>query len=300
MSIILFMIKHVPVMLDDVINNLPENLEIVVDGTLWHGWHSWIMLERFSSIKKLIWFDLDPNILLDTKDRLSKYSDKIEFIWRSYIEIESVLSDMWGLKIDFMLLDLWVNMEHFKDWTRGFSLNYDAPLDMRFDNKNKWLDNKTAYDIINKYSIIDLTKIFVEYAEFTEQKSKEIAREIVRTRKFNPIKTTFDLKNVLSNVWLWQKASVVIFQAIRIETNKEIDNLKLVLDQIPNILSNWWRCGIITFHSIEDRIVKNSFKSLSKQDWFNLVYKKAIKPHYKEVEKNRASRSAKYRIIEKV
>jgi len=287
-------------MLDDVMNNLPENLEIVVDGTLWHGWHSWVMLERFPSIKRLIWFDLDPNILLDTKDRLSKYSDKIEFIWRSYTEIESVLSDMWGLKVDFILLDLWVNMEHFKDWTRGFSLNYDAPLDMRFDNKNKWLDNKTAYDIINKYNIIDLTKIFVEYAEFTEQKSQEIAREIVRARKSNPIKTTFDLKNVLSNVWLWQKASVVIFQAIRIETNKEIDNLKLVLNQIPNILSNWWRCGIITFHSIEDRIVKNSFKSLSKQDWFNLVYKKAIKPHYKEVEKNRASRSAKYRIIEKV
>jgi 16S rRNA (cytosine1402-N4)-methyltransferase len=299
-SIILFMIKHVPVMLDDVINNLPENLEIVVDGTLWHGWHSWIMLERFSSIKKLIWFDLDPNILLDTKDRLSKYSDKIEFIWRSYTEIESVLSDMWGLKIDFMLLDLWVNMEHFKDWTRGFSLNYDAPLDMRFDNKNKWLDNKTAYDIINKYNIIDLTKIFVEYAEFTEQKSQEIAREIVRARKSDPIKTTFDLKNVLSNVWLWQKASVVIFQAIRIETNKEIDNLKLVLNQIPNILSNWWRCGIITFHSIEDRIVKLFFKKLAQQDWFNLVFKKAVKPHYKEVEKNRASRSAKYRIIEKI
>jgi 16S rRNA (cytosine1402-N4)-methyltransferase len=101
-------------------------------------------------------------------------------------------------------------------------------------------------------------------------------------------------------VWLWQKASVVIFQAIRIETNKEIDNLKLVLEQIPKILSNWWRCGILTFHSIEDRVVKLFFKELAKKEWFGLVSKKAIKPNYKEVEKNRASRSAKYRIIEKI
>ena len=194
-------------------------------------------------------------------------------------------------------------MEHFKDWTRGFSLNTDAPLDMRFDNKSNNLDGKqnvSAYDIINKYNSIDLTKIFVDYAEFTEQKSQEIARHIVKSRKSSPIKTTFDLKNALSQVGLGQKASVVIFQAIRIETNKEIDNLKLVLSQIPDILSNWWRCGIITFHSIEDRVVKLFFKNLAKQEWYQLVSKKAIKPHYKEVEKNRASRSAKYRIIEKL
>jgi 16S rRNA (cytosine1402-N4)-methyltransferase len=186
-------------------------------------------------------------------------------------------------------------MEHFKDWERGFSLNFDSKLDMRFDNKS-W---KSAYDILNTYSSNDLTRTFVEYAEFTPQKSQEISHKIIEYRKKSPINTTFDLKKILNQVGLGQKASVVIFQAIRIETNKEIDNLKLFLESIPNILSKGWRCGIITFHSIEDRIVKNYFKDISKLDWFSLVSKKAIKPNYKEVQKNRASRSAKYRVIEK-
>lgn len=294
------MIKHVPVMLDDVMTNLPEQMNIVVDWTLWHGGHTANILDKYPNIQKLFWFDLDPNILHDTKTRLEKYGNKIEFIWKSYTQISSVLKEKWNIKADFVLLDLWVNMEHFKDWSRGFSLNADAPLDMRFNNQNNNLDNKSAYDIINKYNIEDLTKIFIDYAEFTQKKSEEIARHIVRARKSSPIQTTFDLKNILSQVWLWQKASVVIFQAIRIETNKEIDNLKNILSQIPDILSSWWRCGIITFHSIEDRVVKLFYKELAKQDWFRLVSKKAIKPHYKEVQKNRASRSAKYRIIQKI
>ena len=290
------MIKHVPVMLDDVLHYLPEQMNIVVDWTLWHGGHTANMLDKYLNIQKLYWFDLDPNILSDTKVRLQDYNDRVEFVWKSYTQISSVLQEKWNIKADFVLLDLWVNMEHFKDWTRGFSLNADAPLDMRFDNQS-WV---SAYDIINKYSALELSQIFIDYAEFTPQKSQEIARHIVNSRKSTPINTTFELKNVLSQVGLWQKASVVIFQAIRIETNKEIANLKSVLSQIPDILSSWWRCGIITFHSIEDRVVKQFFKQLASQDWFELVSKKAIKPHYKEVQKNRASRSAKYRIIQKV
>lgn len=286
------MVEHVPVMLDDVMNNLPAKLDIVVDGTLWHGWHTKQILKKFPSVQRVFGFDLDPNILVDTKKRLSDYSDKVEFVWKSYTEISSVL---WDTKADFILLDLGVNMEHFKDGSRGFSLNSDADLDMRFDDKN----GESAYDIINKYSLSALVRIFVDYAEFTEQKSYEIAKHIIQTRKNSPIKTTFNLKSILGQAGLGQKASVVIFQAIRIETNKEIDNLKLVLGQVPEILSNWWRCGIITFHSIEDRLVKMFFKNLAKRNWFKLLSKKAIKPHYTEVQKNRASRSAKYRVIEK-
>lgn len=286
------MINHVPVMLDEVLKSVPLRLNFIVDWTLGHWWHTKEILSKFSSIQKLYGFDLDPNILQDTKIKLSSFSDKIEFIWQSYSNISKVL---WNQKIDFILLDLWVNMEHFKDWTRGFSLNHDANLDMRFDNKS-WT---SAYEILNKYSMSDLIKIFVDYAEFTSQKSLEIAKKITESRKISPIKTTFDLKNILNQVGLWQKASVVIFQAIRIETNKEIDNLKLFLDQLPNILSDWWRCWIISFHSIEDRVVKNYFKKLSQSNDFNLVYKKALKPNYKEIEQNRASRSAKYRVLEK-
>jgi len=268
------------------------NCKIVVDWTLGHWWHSRAILEKFPSVKKLFGFDLDPNILEETKNRLKDLEDKIEFIWSSYVDIPKFL---WEQKADFILLDLWVNMEHFKDWERGFSLNYNSKLDMRFNNKN----GKSAHDIINDYSEQELTRVFVDYAEFSISKAQEIAMIIIKERKNKKIETTFELKNLLNQVGLGQKASTVIFQAIRIETNKEIDNLKLMLDQLPNILSNWWRCGIITFHSLEDRIVKNYFKDLSKSGLFELVYKKAIPASYQEVLKNRASRSAKYRVIEK-
>jgi 16S rRNA (cytosine1402-N4)-methyltransferase len=286
------MINHFPVMLNEVLESIPINCKIVVDWTLGHWWHSRAILEKFPSIKKLFGFDLDPNILEETKNRLKDLEDKIEFIWSSYVDIPKFL---WEQKADFILLDLWVNMEHFKDWERGFSLNYNSKLDMRFNNKN----GKSAYDIINDYSEQELTRVFVDYAEFSISKAQEIAMIIIKERKNKKIDTTFELKNLLNQVGLGQKASTVIFQAIRIETNKEIDNLKLMLDQLPNILSNWWRCGIITFHSLEDRIVKNYFKDLSKSGLFELVYKKAIPASYQEVLKNRASRSAKYRVIEK-
>lgn len=280
-------------MLNEVLESIPMNCKIVVDWTLGHWWHSRAILEKFPSVKKLFGFDLDPNILEETKNRLKDLEDKIEFIWSSYVDIPKFL---WEQKADFILLDLWVNMEHFKDWERGFSLNYNSKLDMRFNNKN----GKSAYDIINDYSEQELTRVFVDYAEFSISKAQEIAMIIIKERKNKKIETTFELKNLLNQVGLGQKASTVIFQAIRIETNKEIDNLKLMLDQLPNILSNWWRCGIITFHSLEDRIVKNYFKDLSKSGLFELVYKKAIPASYQEVLKNRASRSAKYRVIEKI
>lgn len=286
------MVNHFPVMLNEVLESIPMNCKIVVDWTLGHWWHSRAILEKFPSVKKLFGFDLDPNILEETKNRLKDLEDKIEFIWSSYVDIPKFL---WEQKADFILLDLWVNMEHFKDWERGFSLNYNSKLDMRFNNKN----GKSAYDIINDYSEKELTRVFVDYAEFSISKAQEIAMIIIKERKNKKIETTFELKNLLNQVGLGQKASTVIFQAIRIETNKEIDNLKLMLDQLPNILSNWWRCGIITFHSLEDRIVKNYFKDLSKSGLFELVYKKAIPASYQEVLKNRASRSAKYRVIEK-
>ena len=287
------MINHFPVMLNEVLESIPMNCKIVVDWTLGHWWHSRAILEKFPSVKKLFGFDLDPSILEKTKNRLKDLKNKIEFIWSSYVNIPKFL---WGQKADFVLLDLWVNMEHFKDWERGFSLNYNSKLDMRFDNKN----GKSAYDINNDYSEQELIRIFVDYAEFSIPKAQEIARIMVRERKNKKIETTFELKNLLNQVGLGQKASTVIFQAIRIETNKEIDNLKLMLDQLPNVLSDWWRCGIITFHSLEDRIVKNYFKDLSKSGLFELVYKKAIPASYQEVLKNRASRSAKYRVIEKI
>lgn len=287
-------IHHVPVMLQEVLDSLPANPKIIVDWTLWHGWHTSNMLRLFPTIQKLYWFDLDPNIFQETKSKLKpEFWDKILFQNKSYTEMKSVLGDE---KVDFVLVDLWVNMEHFKDWNRGFSTNIDWKLDMRFDNTN-W---KSAYDIVNTYSMSELANIFELYAEFAPKKSEEIAKKIVEVRKNKKIETTFEFKYLLNGLGLGQKACAVIFQAIRIETNKEIDNLKTLLEEIPNILCKWWRCWIITFHSLEDRIVKYKFKDLVSSGDFSLVYKKALQPNYKEVEQNRASRSAKYRVIERI
>lgn len=287
-------IHHTPVMLQEVLDSLPANPKIVADCTLWHGWHTSNMLKLFPTIQKLYWFDLDPNIMKNTRETLGEFADKIVFCNKSYIELENVLAQ-WE-RLDFVLADLWVNMEHFKDWDRGFSTNIDGKLDMRFDNTN-W---KSAYDIVNHYSMPELANIFELYAEFTPKKSEEIAKKIVETRKNKPIETTFELKHLLNELGLGQKACAVIFQAIRIETNKEIDNVKTLLDEIPNVLSVWWRCWIITFHSIEDRLVKHWFKSLVDTWNFSLVYKKAVQPTYQEIQHNRASRSAKYRVIERM
>ncbi len=278
---------HVPVMLKEVIDSCPDNCKIIIDGTLWHWWHSSHLVSKTA---KLIWMDLDPNMLLVAKKNLEQFSDVI-YIHDSYSNIDWVVSKYW--KADFVLLDLWVNMDHFKIGNRWFSINYDSSLDMRFDQEQK----DSAYDIVNKSSSDQLEKIFVEYADFTPSKAREIADKIVQIRKNSPINTTFDLKNILWECGLGKSASTIIFQSIRIQTNNEIQNLEIFLKKLPDILSIWWICSIITFHSIEDRVVKKAFQELAFSKGFELVNKKVIKPTYQEVAKNKASRSAQLRII---
>lgn len=239
--------------------------------------------------------DLDPNMLSIAKKNLSSQIPDsqlpITLIHDSYSNIDLVVQKYW--KADFILLDLWVNMDHFKIWGRWFSINYNCWLDMRFDQEQ----NISARDIVNKYSSSQLEKIFIDYADFTAVKAREIADKIIQSRKKTEIITTFDLKKILWECGLGKSAITIIFQSIRIETNNEIQNLKIFLDKLADILSPWWVCSIITFHSIEDRLVKKAFKELVFSKGFELVNKKAIKPTYQEIIKNKASRSALLRII---
>lgn len=284
--------QHVPVMLNEVLQYIPNNAKIIVDGTLWHGWHSKAILDNCSWIQKLIWFDLDPNIFSKTKSNLSSYPNFLA-INKSYTQMDSELEILW-VKADFVLLDLWVNMEHYKDGDRWFSSNFDAKLDMRFDN-TKW---DSAYDIINNYDPERLSEIFQTYADFSESKSEEISKKIVSTRIKKEIKTTKDLKELLSQCWLWIKATNVIFQSLRIHINQEMQNVKTVLSKIPKILNKAWICCVITYHSIEDRLVKTEFKSLELENpQIKILNKKVLKPTYQEVQRNRASRSAKMRML---
>lgn len=285
------MIKHVPVLLNEVLQSIPQNAHFLVDGTLGHGGHTQAILDKFPQIS-VLWIDRDPSIFQATQEKLQPYGNRFQAIKWSYADIAILQTK----KPDYILLDIWVNMEHYKDTSRGFSIKGDAPLDMRFD-QNQGI---SAQQWIAKASASDLEKCFIEYADFTPEKARELSTAILRARTKSPIITTRDLVQVLYTCGLGWPASSIIFQAIRIEVNQELEQLKTFLQKLPELFISWWRCGIITFHSIEDRIVKNAFKSLSETGGRTLYSKKAIQPTYQEVQKNKASRSAKLRVIEKL
>lgn len=286
------MIKHIPVLLDEVLKSIPETTSFLVDGTLGHGGHTQAILDKFNQVS-VLWIDRDPSIFQTTQEKLQQYGSRFQAIQWSYADIDTLINQK---KPDYILLDIWVNMQHYKDTSRGFSIKWDAQLDMRFD-PSQWIP---ASDRIARVSASDLEKCFIDYADFTPPKAKELANAIIRVRTKSRISSTRQLRQVLYDCWLWWPASSVIFQAIRIEINQELEQLKIFLQKIPTLLNPGGRCAIITFHSIEDRIVKNAFKALSETKERNLYSKKAIQPTYQEVQKNKASRSAKLRIIEKV
>lgn len=296
------MILHTPVLLQEVCSFLDLESKLIVDCTLGHGWHTMALLSLAKNAR-LVAFDVDE--LMMTKARLQlatkidqhwpklKMDERVEFVHRNYADIVAVLA--WR-KADFILNDLGVNLEHFKAVERGFSIRWLAALDMRFDT-SQW---STAADILAKYTTDQLTHIFEQYADFSSPKALELAKHIVTTRKQHPIITTQDFKTILHDCGLGDKACTVIFQALRIETNKELDNLKRFLSVFPETLNSSWRCLIITYHSIEDRLVKQAFNALVATWAYKLVSKKPIMPNYKEVAINRAARSAKMRILEKI
>lgn len=293
-------IEHIPVLYKEILDNCPENAKIIIDGTLGYGGHALGLLAKYPSIERYYWFDLDPNIFENTRKKFGAYQDIFKGIQQSYTTIQEYCQEnniSWW--VDYSILDLGVNMEHFKDKKRGFSVQWDEILDMRFDNSEQ-SKSKSAKEILNSYSEPELSRVFQEYADFTAKKSEEIAKKIIKTRKITPLQTTQNLKDILAECWLGYKASIVIFQAIRIETNQEILNLKTALATIPHLLNSGGIFAIITFHSTEDRIVKYAFKDYANTEEFELASKKAIQPHYTEVQKNRPSRSAKLRLLRKI
>lgn len=285
-------IRHIPVLKKEIYENLPKTLDLYVDWTTGHAGHIIYILDNHPNKNKIkvICYDVDNLMLEKAKKYLTQYNNEFVYINESYSALEH-LNKIWSWKVDYILLDLWVNLEHFKDKVRGFSIKYDEQLDMRFDTKQAF----TAKKMIDSYKEEQLKRIFVTYWDFSENFSLKLAMDIIKNK--NIINTTFDLKNVLRQNWLNEKKIAVIFQCIRIEVNNELKRLEEFLDKFDTYLSNWWRCAIITYHSIEDRLVKNKFKELSTKN-YKLVNKHVIKPTYQETLSNPAAKSAKLRIIE--
>lgn len=295
-------IRHDPVMTKEVFASLPSGRTTYVDGTFGHGGHVEYIMEELKKTdptsiknKRIVAIDRDEKMLTKGKDLLAPYHAQIDFVHNSYGHIEDILKEELIQKVDYILLDLGVNMEHFKDPERGFSFLYDAPLDMRFDQTS----GQTAAKVVNTYPRTRLADIFVKYGDFSEKSSLYIADALIEKRSEGHILTTHELNDTLRKKGLRKEQMPVIFQCLRIETNHELDELIHFLEVFPPLLSSGGRCAIMTYHSIEDRLVKLAFKDMIERDPSLTLYnKKVIAPNYKEVMHNRAARSAKMRIIE--
>lgn len=305
---------HIPVLLNETIEGLNVNKNgIYVDATLGRGGHSSRVLSLLRDGKgHLYCFDQDADALKESEDKLKTISSSFTLIHDNFENMQSRLKELNVNSVDGIMFDLGVSSAQFDDGERGFSYRYDAVLDMRMDKRQML----TAETIVNTYSLANLAKIFKEYGE--EQYSYLIAKAIVKQRETKHISTTFELveiiKRALPSKVLSKKGHPAkqVFQALRIEVNDELSCLKKALKDATQMLNNHGRVCVITFHSLEDRIVKNIFKELcdegegsrklpiekKKVEYF-LVNKKVITPTIQELNENQRSHSAKLRIIER-
>ncbi|WP_307970950.1 16S rRNA (cytosine(1402)-N(4))-methyltransferase RsmH [uncultured Brachyspira sp.] len=287
-------IIHKPVMIKEVLSFIPENSNIVVDATLGEGGHTKAMLDLNLEVHS---FERDKNILEIAKKRLSDYK-KFYYYNNTYDKmIDSLPKNIIG-NVDFILYDLGVSMFHFKKAERGFSFNENNKLDMRLG-----INKINAYEVINKYEKKDLERIFKEYGEIKNY--SKLAEIIIKERNKKNIETAKELENIIfHNSDKYKKygkinPSTLIFQAIRIEVNDELNILKKSIENIKNILKKYGVVVIISYHSLEDRIIKRFFKdnekTKNKDGIFKLLNSKVLKPTNEEIKLNIASRSAKLR-----
>lgn len=306
------MYSHVPVLLEETIANLKINPSgIYVDATLGRGGHSSRILSLLEN-GFLYCFDVDNQAIKDSETVLASISNRFEIIHENFRNLKSALRERNVNKVNGFLFDLGVSSAQFDEGDRGFSYRYDARLDMRMNQESKL----TAYDVINFYSKEDLKKIFLEYGE--EKYASQIASSIVGRRQSKPLETTFELVDIIKSSLPFKELrkkghpAKQVFQAIRIEVNDELNALKDGLEDAINMLERGGRIAVITFHSLEDRIVKNLFKKYTypgegsrtlplemKQVDYVLVNKKVILPSPNEIEANPRSQSAKLRVIER-
>ena len=303
--------KHYSVLKEESIEGLNlKDDSIVVDATLGYGGHSSEILKRIPN-GHLYSFDQDINAINYSDELLSKVSDNYTLIHSNFVNMKEKLNELGVEKVDAIVFDLGVSSPQIDDGARGFSFMQDAPLDMRMNQE----DSKTAADVVNNYSMYELCDIFYAYGE--ENLSKPIAKKIIDSR---PINTTLELVEVIKSAvglkyFNLHHPERKIFQAIRIEVNSELDVLKKVLPDAISLLNVGGRISVITFHSLEDKIVKTIFKQKSEvndlvkglpeipdeyKPEIKLVNKKIILPSEKELEENSRSKSAKLRIIERI
>lgn len=305
---------HISVLLQQVLDVFQtKQLRYFVDGTLGAGGHSEAILKAHPEIERLIGIDQDPTALAIAKERLAPWKNKLTFVSANFSALKTILKEEKLNKIDGMLLDLGVSSMQFDQPEKGFSFMREGPLDMRM-NPNSGL---TAFQIINEWPQSDLERIFRDYGE--EKLWRLAARVIIRLRKEKPITTTVALAEAIREAFPYPKKGIhpatLIFQALRIAVNDELGVLERTLPEAIDSLSVGGRLAVITFHSLEDRIVKNIMRSaasdkvhtsgigglfLDRVPDIKLLTRKPLIADEQEVSLNPRSRSAKLRSIERL
>ena len=296
---------HVPVLLQETIDGLnikPDG--VYVDCTFGGGGHSAAILKQLNENGRLYVFDQDGDAALNVPD-----DQRVIFIQQNFRHIQRFLRLQNVLKVDGILADLGVSSHQFDEADRGFSIRFNADMDMRMDRRQA----TTAFDIVQNYPELKLHKLFEQYGEVTN--SKTLANKIVTVRRAVSLKTIDGFKNALRDVVKGNpnKYFAQVFQALRMEVNEEVQVLKEMLEQSVLLLNEGGRIAIITFHSIEDRVVKNFFKqgtfeelednpfiNTKKEDVFKVITRKPVTASEEELRRNTRSRSAKLRVAERV
>ncbi len=301
---------HVPVLLRETIAALqPGPGKLILDGTVGGGGHSLALLEAGASV---IACDQDPEALRKSAERLSKYSDRVRFIESNFADVAGRLPEFGVTELDGVLLDLGVSSHQLDTPVRGFSFMRDGPLDMRMGPHIQ----RSAADIVNESSQEELARIFFQYGE--ESSGRRIAAHLVKVRDRFPIRTTRDLVHAVENVVPKRSPkhpATKVFQALRIAVNDELGVLERTLESLSGWIKEGGRMAVITFHSLEDRIVKHYFRNVS-QEWidrpewdaprrnplhtFRLVTGRPVTPSEEEARKNSRARSAKLRVVERI
>ncbi len=287
---------HVPVLLNEVIEMLnPVPGEFFIDGTVNGGGHALPIIKRLTPNGIFLGVDLDKTLIKQAENKLASEAGGVKLIFRqeNYTAIPEILRELNLRHCDGLLLDLGFSSYHLDGSGRGFSFDKDEPLDMRYDESV----GNPASKIINTFSEKDLSEMIWRYGE--ERNAKKIAKTIVKARAAKPIMKAVDLKKIIEKILPGGRINPATktFQALRIFVNDELGNLEKILLLLPEIVKSDGRVAIITFHSLEDRIVKNTFKKLSTSGSVKIINKKVIKPKRLEIIQNRKSRSAKLRIV---
>lgn len=288
---------HIPIMAKEIAAwLLTQPNGTYIDATLGLGGHSAYFLSQLGPQARILGFDKDEKALEMAVERVN--DPRLTVFHHSYTAAAQILHDLHLPGADGALFDLGLSSYQLDDPSRGFSLLRDGPLDMRFDTGAPL----TAADIVNTYSMAQLEQILLEYGE--ERKATDIALAILKARRLGKITTTGQLKTIVEEVYHGRRGkthpATQTFQALRIACNRELDTVQEALNSLNGILKVGGRAAVLTFHSLEDRLVKTHFKQLAALGNWQILTKHALAPAYEEVRQNRRARSAKLRVVERI